>query len=213
VKRSTWTCLAIISVLVTSGTVVYLYVGSITEVNLVRVAWVIVPVFMLQPFCALWMLYQVIRREAKPLPYVILALFVPFAFIWYYLERVRTGTATRQLGIVDALPSLPSGGQPKVSDAKGGALRRFMWICLAILSVSFAVSMVFFYPFSHPLNEELGRASYVVEPILIVQPFCAFWMLYQVIRREAKPLPYAVLALFVPFAFIWYYLERVQNRK
>jgi hypothetical protein len=70
--------------------------------------------------------------------------------------------------------------------------------------------MVFFYPFKHPLYEELGQARYVVEPMLFLQPFCALWMLFRVIRHEEKPFPYIILALFVPFASVWYYLERVR---
>lgn len=37
-----------------------------------------------------WMLYMVIRNEKQPLPIVFLA-FLPYAFLWYYFERVRHG--------------------------------------------------------------------------------------------------------------------------
>ena len=46
------------------------------------------PFFLVQPFGSLWMVYQAVRYEPKPLQYVVLACF-PFAFIWYYFERVR----------------------------------------------------------------------------------------------------------------------------
>jgi uncharacterized integral membrane protein len=43
------------------------------------------------PFGSFWMLYQSIRFESKPLKYVILS-FLPYAFLWYYFERVRKRT-------------------------------------------------------------------------------------------------------------------------
>jgi hypothetical protein len=73
--------------------------------------------------------------------------------------------------------------------------------------------MVFFYPFKHPFHEELGRAAVVIEPIMMLQPFCALWMVYQAVRHEAKPSSYIVLAIFVPFAYVWYYIERFRLRK
>jgi len=43
------------------------------------------------------MLYMAIRYETQPLPMMFLA-FVPYAFLWYYFERVRAGTLMRQIG-------------------------------------------------------------------------------------------------------------------
>lgn len=48
-------------------------------------------VFVIPPVGASWMLYLSIRHESHPLPLVFLS-FVPYAFLWYYFERVRTGT-------------------------------------------------------------------------------------------------------------------------
>ena len=92
-------------------------------------------------------------------------------------------------------------------------MRRLVWICLGVLSFTFVLRMVFFYPFKHPFIEELGRATVVIMPILFLQPFFGMWMLYQAIRYEAKPLPYVFLVAFVPFSYIWYYIERVRRRK
>jgi hypothetical protein len=36
----------------------------------------------------IWMLYISIRFERRPLPFVLLA-FIPYAFLWYYFQRVR----------------------------------------------------------------------------------------------------------------------------
>ncbi len=42
--------------------------------------------FMIGPFGSAWALYQCIRYEKRPLPYVIIA-FLPYGFVWYYFER------------------------------------------------------------------------------------------------------------------------------
>ena len=91
--------------------------------------------------------------------------------------------------------------------------RKVLWICLGVLSTSFGLMMVFFYPFKHPLQQELGRSAVVVEPILALQPFFGIWMLYQAIRYEAKPLRYVLLVAFVPLSCVWYYVERYRPRK
>ncbi len=49
------------------------------------------------PLGAFWMLYVSIRHERNPIPLILLALFVPCSFVWYYFERVRPGKLTRHL--------------------------------------------------------------------------------------------------------------------
>jgi hypothetical protein len=44
--------------------------------------------FICAPVGALWMLYDCSRQEKQALAYFILAFF-PYAFVWYYFERVR----------------------------------------------------------------------------------------------------------------------------
>lgn len=94
----------------------------------------------------------------------------------------------------------------------GTRVKRLVWICLGILSFALAMTMVFFYPFNHPFNQELGSASVVILPLLALQSLFGLWMLYQVIRYEANRLPFIFLAAFVPFSCIWYYVERVRPR-
>lgn len=53
-------------------------------------AVLVVIFFLLHPAGAFWMLYTSVRYEKNPFPYVVLALF-PYAFVWYYFERVRAG--------------------------------------------------------------------------------------------------------------------------
>lgn len=91
-------------------------------------------------------------------------------------------------------------------------MKRLVWICLGTLSFAFGLTMVFFYPFKHPFIVEIGRAWIVIMPILLLQPVFGIWMLYQAIRYEVKPLPYVLLIAFVPFSYVWYYVERVRPR-
>jgi hypothetical protein len=43
-----------------------------------------------------WMIYDAIRYERRPWPYVLLS-FVPYWFVWHYFQRVRKrGRAERQ---------------------------------------------------------------------------------------------------------------------
>jgi hypothetical protein len=51
--------------------------------------------FVVPPLGAFWMLYMSIRYEKHPLPLVLLALCIPFTFVWYYFERVRAGKLQR----------------------------------------------------------------------------------------------------------------------
>jgi hypothetical protein len=50
--------------------------------------------FTLPSIGAFWMLYAAIRYEKKPIGYIALA-FIPYTFLWYYFERIRTGAVTR----------------------------------------------------------------------------------------------------------------------
>jgi hypothetical protein len=92
-------------------------------------------------------------------------------------------------------------------------MRRLIWILLGVISYSFIVLMVF-VPYVHDLAEPaLSRLATVAWPVFILIPLGGFWMLYQSVRYENKPLFCCVLALFVPFAWIWYYFERARPRR
>ena len=60
----------------------------------------VVGLFAFAPLGGFWMAYMAIRYEKNPLPLVLLALFVPFTFLWYYFERVRPRKLTRPDGPV-----------------------------------------------------------------------------------------------------------------
>ena len=49
----------------------------------------IIALFGVPPIGSFWMMYMSIRHEKNPLPMVLLAIFIPFTFVWYYFERVR----------------------------------------------------------------------------------------------------------------------------
>lgn len=51
----------------------------------------IVVTFCVPPIGAWWLVYMVIRREKTVFPMILLSL-VPYGFVWYYFERVRSGT-------------------------------------------------------------------------------------------------------------------------
>jgi len=50
----------------------------------------------------------------------------------------------------------------------------------------------------------------VLVSALIVASVGAFWMIWAAFRH-AHPIPKVIVAIFVPFAFVWYYLERASQ--
>jgi hypothetical protein len=52
--------------------------------------------FVASPIGAFWMLYDCAVREKPPFVYFLFAL-VPYAFVWYYFDRVRPRNARRSL--------------------------------------------------------------------------------------------------------------------
>jgi hypothetical protein len=94
IKRALWLSAGAASIAITWAIVIYPYGHTLNDDQLTRLIIVAAPIWVLQPFGSLWMLYQAVRHEAKPFFYVLLTLFVPFAFVWYYVERVRPGKQT-----------------------------------------------------------------------------------------------------------------------
>ncbi|MCU1287063.1 MAG: hypothetical protein JWO13_3413 [Acidobacteriales bacterium] len=46
-------------------------------------------VFAAPPIGAFWMMYMSIRFQKNPFPMILLAMFIPYSFVWYYIEHVR----------------------------------------------------------------------------------------------------------------------------
>src|SRR5690348_5791990 len=84
-------------------------------------------------------------------------------------------------------------------------LKRISIACLILLLNGF-VLWVFFA--AGPLN---GVPMIVAVLPFFVGPLGTLWMLYDCLRYERKPWPYAILA-FVPYVFVWHYFERVRKR-
>jgi hypothetical protein len=86
-------------------------------------------------------------------------------------------------------------------------MRTFFWVLLVVALFSLAVWIVVGARFPKtPLSTALAFAYFVAPNV------GAIWMLYRVIRFETHPLPIALLAL-VPYAFLWYYFERVRPQR
>lgn len=57
---------------------------------------ILIALFGIAPLGAFWMMYMSIRCEKKPLAMLVLALLIPFTFLWYYFERVRPKNFTNR---------------------------------------------------------------------------------------------------------------------
>jgi hypothetical protein len=84
----------VLSFVVTVAAVLLLTRGPAPESH-PAVLFALVVLFSIAPLGAFWMIYMSIRYEKRPLALVLLAFFVPFTFVWYYFERVRTGKLQR----------------------------------------------------------------------------------------------------------------------
>lgn len=81
------------------------------------------------------------------------------------------------------------------------------YIVLGLIALAFAFWFVVLSAKTLPLSAPL---MLVVIVVFVVSPMGSFWMLYMAVRHERQPLPMVFLA-FLPFAFIWYYFERVRH--
>lgn len=87
-------------------------------------------------------------------------------------------------------------------------MKLFLWIVVGFVTVGLAAWII--TANNGPQNPLLMALVIVV---FCVPPLGAFWMLYMSIRYEKHPLPMILLALFVPYTFLWYYFERIRPRK
>jgi hypothetical protein len=158
------------------------------------------------------MAVDAIRDEQKPLQYVLLAGFVPFAFVWYYVERVRLpGGSSDRLARHQSARRAPEMTPENNLDGnvlarfRGGKMKTLLWgLFFVVMS---GVLFLGYQEFWRP-----GPAAVVGIAILYgVHPFGALWMAYKCLRYERRPLPLVLFALLVPFSFLWYYVERVRR--
>lgn len=57
---------------------------------------VVSPPFAFVAVGALWMMKTAVLEEPKPWPLIFLACFLPFSFLWYYIERVKPARLASQ---------------------------------------------------------------------------------------------------------------------
>ncbi len=86
-------------------------------------------------------------------------------------------------------------------------MRRLLWILLFVSCTLFA-----FWTVLGPWTPRTNLAVSLVLLFFFVHPVGAFWMLYYSIRHEERPWPFIFLAC-LPYAFVWYYFERVRTGK
>jgi hypothetical protein len=138
---------------------------------------------------AYWMAYMGIRHEEKPLFYI-LFVFVPFAFVSYYFERVRPGKVRTDIP--------PTDSQPKIS---------FPLFLLAV--IAWLVALWFQLGIQDP--RFIPAFALFMLPV-VIHAVGLVWMIYTAIRYEEQPLPFLFLSC-VPFTFVWYYFARIRAGK
>lgn len=86
-------------------------------------------------------------------------------------------------------------------------MKKLPWILVAVGLTALALWIVVgpWYP-RNPLVILLVTAFFGMPAL------GGFWMLYIAVRHEKNPLPLLLLA-FLPWAFLWYYFERVRPRQ
>ncbi|MBI3664151.1 MAG: hypothetical protein HY234_14025 [Acidobacteria bacterium] len=109
---------------------------------------------------------------------------------------------------IDLVAALPPGDNAELPLGESNSQRRFL---------AWFLPMAGFYLLTFLLMAIPGLArNEVVLFLLFVLVSSAvlgvYWMLYQVIRFERKMVPLVIFA-FVPFGFVWYYLERFRKRE
>ncbi len=148
------------------------------------------------------MMYKVIRCERNPLPLILLS-FLPFTFLWYYFERVRSGKIQR------------GRDSQNVSGRGEGSRYRSNRVIEAALLTIIAVVVFAFAVWVIITPGDPTRVAWFVPvsiAVFVVPPIGAWWLVYMVIRKESRVFPMILLAL-VPYGFVWYYFERVRGGK
>ncbi len=160
--------------------------------------WVL---FAIPPLGAFWMMYMAARYERDPVSLILLAIFIPFTFVWYYFERVRPRGVRRirNLQVADKNGEGPSRKESRVITT---ALLSIFGV--VVYAVAFWVMFTPGVPSRFPLLVPLAGAVFFIHPI------GAWWMVYMVVRHEKRVFPLLLLA-FAPLGFLWYYFDRVRS--
>ena len=85
-------------------------------------------------------------------------------------------------------------------------------VVFGVLWTAFAACIMFYL-----VNFQTGPVHpLVLIPLSLVAStpaLGAVWMVMQSLKFERHPQRYILIAMFVPFAFVWYYLERGKGRR
>jgi hypothetical protein len=84
-------------------------------------------------------------------------------------------------------------------------MREFLW-----LSGIIGLNLLAAWLVTGPWLPRNSFAAALVGAFFIVPSFGAFWMMYIAIRYEATPGLFVLIAL-IPYACVWYYVERYRS--
>lgn len=172
--------------------------GPLTGLAL-PVLWIL---FSIPALGAFWMMYMAARYERDSFSLILLAVFIPFTFLWYYFERVRPRKMRRI-----QVPQLANTNSEETAHKEPHMIETALLIIVGAVLYAFAFWVIFTpgIPSRFPVLVPLAGAVFFVHPI------GAWWLIYMVVRHEKRVFPLILLSC-VPLGFIWYYLERVRGR-
>lgn len=87
-------------------------------------------------------------------------------------------------------------------------MRTFLYVLLGITLTSVAAFIVI-----SPWQPANGFEIFLVFVYFGAAGVGQWWMIFMVLRREKRIWPIILAAFLLPFAFIWYYFERVRPRR
>lgn len=96
-NSASWSSQGLVLLLASTAGIVSVVLGPWSALDNAGVGLLALLVFVAPGVGTLWMLWSCIRYERRPLPFVLLA-FVPYAFLWYYFERVEPSIQDRRAG-------------------------------------------------------------------------------------------------------------------
>jgi hypothetical protein len=86
-------------------------------------------------------------------------------------------------------------------------MKLFLWVFFGLAVAAVAFWMV--------ITPGVPRSPVYMLPLVLifgVSPIGTFWMFYMALRYEKNPWLMILLA-FIPYAFLWYYFERVRPER
>jgi hypothetical protein len=193
-KKLGWICLMLVGSAFPLAITFYPFHHPLQGTTIGDIDHFLKPVYFFLWCGSIWAIYRAIRYEKEPFLYFLLAL-VPFGFLYYYFEIVKSKRPSpRSCGVV---------GRKQMSVG---------WYSLLICS-SLVTLLLVIVPWKFPLQGATLVAMFIfAEPFFLIMGIGSIWMLYQAVRYENHPMSYVLLAL-VPYAFVYYYFETVKVKR